>query len=140
MIYSDKVEKISTNENKYAQMRNQALSVTTEQLHLNLDTIQTVVYGIVMDWGVGEAIMTVVSFQTGDASLYLNSGQIFIGGYAHENIKKAAVNFVNDGYRHLYRAILTTGNSLPDKNCVNFYLLTTRKVCLSQNSVYGKRY
>jgi hypothetical protein len=63
-----------TNENAFGGLRKQAFSVTPEQLGLSLPTDKTVVYGVIMDWEMGGATATTVSYQTGDASLYLSSG------------------------------------------------------------------
>lgn len=86
---SDQTEanKIKAKENPYAGFRNQSLSVTPEQLELELDNDKMIVYGIVMDWDIGKAVATVVTFQTGDASLYLSAGQIYIGGFATKILK-----------------------------------------------------
>ncbi len=55
------------------------------QLQLQLENDNDI-YGLVMDWNMGDAIVTVISFKTGDASVYLTTGQAFIGGYAHETV------------------------------------------------------
>lgn len=123
---SNKVKKTKVQENPYPGLRNQSLSVTPDQLQLKLDDSKTSVYGIVMDWDIGKAVATVVAFQNGDASLYVSAGQIYIGGYAHENVKNAALVFVKEGQQHLTNATLTTETPLPDKDCVRFYFLTNK--------------
>jgi len=123
---SKKIRKTSVQENRYSKYREMALSVTPEQLELKLDDNKIYVYGIIMDWDINGNVATVVAFQTGDASLYLSSGQIIIGGYAHENIKSAALNFVNEGQKYIKTAIQTDETPLPDKNCVRFYFLTNK--------------
>jgi hypothetical protein len=48
---------------------------TPDHLNLTLDESKTIVYGTIMDWDIGETIVTVVAFKTGDASMYLSSGK-----------------------------------------------------------------
>jgi hypothetical protein len=69
-----------TKENAFEGLRNMAFTATPEQLGLSLPADKTVVYGVIMDWEMGGATATTVSYQTGDASLYLSSGGGVIGG------------------------------------------------------------
>ena len=48
------------------------------------------VYGILMDWPIGEQIATVFSSSTGAASLYTTSTFGIIGGEGHETVRAAA--------------------------------------------------
>ena len=58
--------------------------------------------------------------------MYISTGQIFIGGIAHENIKNSALSFVNSGQEYLAFAKPTVETPLPDKGCVRFYFLTNK--------------
>lgn len=128
-------EKTKVQENPYSGFRNQSLSVTPDQLELKLDNNSTIAYGIIMDWDIGKAVATVVTFQTGDASLYISAGQIHIGGFAHENIKSAALTFINEGQNYLAKANLTTETPMPDKGCIRFYFLTNKGKYFIQETV-----
>ena len=79
-----------------------------------------------MDWDIGEGTATLVSFTTGDASLYLSSGGGFIGGGGHDNVIKATNNFIKKSESYLDRASLTEATPLPDKNGLTFYFLTNK--------------
>ena len=125
-IDTEKVRETKVQENMYPKLRNKSLTVTADQLHLKLDSNQTIVYGAVMDWDIGQTIATVVSFQTGDASLYISTGQIYIGGYAHENVRNAGLAFVKASQNYLSKAKATVNTFFPDKGCVRFYLLTNK--------------
>lgn len=127
--------KTKVKENPYFDFRNQSLSVTPEQLQLKLDNKTTITYGVVMDWDIGKAVVTVVAFQTGDASMYVSAGQIYIGGYAHDNIKKAGLSFVEYAQQYLSKANPTTETKLPDKNCIGFYFLTNKGKYYIQETV-----
>ncbi len=134
-IDTQKIRETKLLENKYPELRNISLAVTADKLHLKLDSNKTIVYGVVMDWDIGEGIATVVSFKTGDASLYLSAGQIFIGGYAHENVRKAGLAFVNESQNYLSKAKATENTSLLDKGCIRFYFLTNKGKFTFQETV-----
>ena len=138
LIQSSKTENVKetkVKENPYPLLIKQSLSITPEQLKLNLDNSKTAVYGIIMEWDVSDAIVSVVSFQTGDASVYISTGQMFIGGYAHENIINSAKKFVEQGQEYLKLAKATTETPEPDKGCVRFYFLTNKGKFYLQDTV-----
>ena len=119
----DNVKKTKVADNPYPELRNQAINVTPDQLQLQLDNDNDI-YGIVMDWNMGDAIATVISFKTGDASVYLSTGQVFIGGYAHETVINAAKQFVIAGEKYLSKSIQTENTEPTDEKKVDFYFLT----------------
>ncbi|MGH7451819.1 MAG: hypothetical protein ACRENG_10765 [bacterium] len=129
------VKKHKVDENPYEGLRQRAFTVTPQQLGLQISKDHTEIYGIVMDWDTGQVVATVVAFKTGDASVYLSSGQAFIGGFAHEAVKKAAFDFVEKAQPYLTKAQKTTINSLPDKECVKFFLLTNNGIYSHQETV-----
>jgi len=129
------VKETNVKENMYPELRTKSLTVTPEQLNLTLDNNKTIVYGAVMDWDIGDAIVTVIAFQTGDASLYISAGQIYIGGYAHENVRNAGLAFVNEAQYYLSKAKAIDSIPLPDKGNVRFYLLTNKGKFTFQETV-----
>jgi len=129
------VKETKVKENPYPGLRAQSFSITPEQLQLKLDDTKTIAYGLIMEWDITDAVISVVTFQTGDASLYISTGQIFIGGVAHENIKNSALAFINSGQEYLSLAKPTTETPLPDKGCVRFYFLTNKGKFYIQDTV-----
>jgi len=119
----DKVKKTKVTDNPYNGLRTQAINVTLDQLKLQLDNDNNI-YGIIMDWNMGNAIVTVTSFKTGDASVYLSTGQAFIGGFAHETVNNAAKKFVIAGEKYLSKATKTENSKPTNEKKVNFYFLT----------------
>ncbi|MBU2556953.1 MAG: hypothetical protein KJ578_04145 [Bacteroidetes bacterium] len=119
----DKVKETKVADNPYLDLRTQAINVTPDQLQLKLDNDKDI-YGIVMDWNMGDAIVTVVSFKTGDASVYMSTGQAFIGGYAHETVINAAKQFVISGEKYFSKAIKTENSEPTKEQKVDFYFLT----------------
>jgi len=130
-----KQKTIETKENAFDGLRNMAFSATPEQLKLSLPTDKTIVYGIIMDWGMNGATATIVSYQTGDASLYLSSGGGVIGGGQHENLSSAAKHFVSLGQSFLDKATKTEKTTLPETDVIKFYLLTNKGIFVGQEQM-----
>lgn len=126
--------KTDQQENPFHDLRQMALSATPEQLGLETSD-ETKVFGIVMDWDLGDGIATVAAYQTGDASMYLSSGGGVIGGGQHDNVRQAVFPYVQFGQEFLTKAEKTESTPLPDKDCVRFYLLTNKGIFYSQEKM-----
>lgn len=122
-------------DNRFQDLRNMALGVTPEQLQIALPTDQTKVYGVVMDWDLGEGIATFISFSTGDASMYLSSGGGLIGGGHHENVSNAVKIFIDKAQQYLDNTTKIDTTPLPDKNCVRFYFMTNQGKFTAQENL-----
>ncbi len=122
-------------DNPFEALRDKAFAATPEQLGLSLPAGQTVVYGIIMDWGMDGATATTVSFQTGDASLYVSSGGGIIGGGQHQSVNDAAKQWVALAQTFLNKATGTKTTPLPEKDAVKFYLLTNKGVYVGQEQI-----
>ncbi|RLE18699.1 MAG: hypothetical protein DRJ14_02985 [Acidobacteria bacterium] len=118
-----KIRETTLNKNPYPGLRTQAINVTAEQLKLKLQN-DNELYGIIMDWNMGDFILTVVSFKTGDASLYLSTGQAYIGGHSRETVHNAAINFISIGKQYLAKAIRTEKIEPAEGEKIDFYFLT----------------
>jgi hypothetical protein len=115
-----------TQENTFEDLRNTAFKVTPKQLGLSLSKDKTIVYGVIMDWEMGGAIASTVTYQTGDASLYLSSGGGVIGGGQHQNVNIASKKFVEFAQTFLDKATKIETPALPQSNEVIFYFLTNK--------------
>ena len=119
--------RINQENNPYSDLRKMALDTTaTEQLGSIASGDKKELYGVVIDWDIGDGIVTLVSFMTGDASLYLSSGGGFIGGGGQENIAKASSNLIEKAKHYLDRASLAEATPLPGKGELTFYFLTNK--------------
>lgn len=83
-----------------------------------------VVYGIVMDWPIGENIASVVSLCDGNASLYTTSTFGVIGGFGHESVRVQARNFVAVAAKFLGAATPVSEFPYPESDRIRYYLLT----------------
>ena len=122
-------------ENPFNDLREMALSVTPDQLGIENTKGETNVFGIVMDWDLGNGIVTVAAYETGDASMYLSSGGGVIGGGQHENVRQAVFPYIKLGQNFLTMAEKTKTTPLPDKDCVRFYFLTNDETYYSQEKM-----
>jgi len=84
----------------------------------------SVVYGILMDWPIGEHTASVVSLCTGDASLYTTSTFGVIGGIGHDSVRRAACSFVKDAAKLYDESVPTSDYPYPKSDRVRFYLVT----------------
>jgi hypothetical protein len=105
------------------------------QFGIKPSTGETTVYGVVMDLGMDKGVATIVSFNTGEASLYLSTGGGILGGGKTENVSKAAKHFVGVAQKYLNKATKAETTPMPEKDSVKFYLLTTRGVYVGQDAV-----
>ena len=131
----DSVKFHTLSDNRFQDLRNMALAVTPEQLQITLPTDQTKIYGVVMDWDLGDGTATFISFSTGDASMYLSSGGGLIGGGQHENVSTAAKEFIDKAQQYLVKTTKIDSTPLPDKNCVRFYFMTNKGKFTAQENL-----
>jgi hypothetical protein len=82
------------------------------------------VYGILMDWPIGEQTATIFSTCTGSASLYTTSTFGIIGGEGHASVRAASTAFVKAAGRFYESAASTSEYPYPAGDKIRFYLLT----------------
>jgi hypothetical protein len=82
------------------------------------------VYGILMDWPVGDNTATIFSSSTGSASLYTTSTFGIIGGEGHASVRAASAAFVKAADRFYESAASTSEYPYPAGDKIRFYLLT----------------
>ena len=94
----DSVKTHNLKDNPFEGLRKQAFDITPQQLGLSLNDSE--IYGVIMDWDLGNGIMTLITYKTGDASMNLSTGGGVIGGGQHENVNKAAKAFVSAAQKY----------------------------------------
>jgi hypothetical protein len=116
----------------FANLRRRALESTPESVGLSVGENEP--YGAVMDMGIGDSVVTLACFADGDAGLYYQTGGGMKGGGAHENVRKAAKEFVALAEKALPLMIQIPGQAsglanslpLPESGRVQFFVLTPR--------------
>lgn len=119
-----KVEK--TPEEVYMGLRQQALNKDPMRLGLPGELKPDEPYGALMEMGIPNNVVTLACFADGDAGIYYKAGGGMKGGIAHENVRKAAKEFVSLAQYVLPKMIKTTAHPLPDVEKVRFYILTPK--------------
>jgi hypothetical protein len=79
---------------------------------------------IIMDFYVGDTVVSVMSASTGDASIYFSTGGGIIGGGAHESVRDAAQAFARAAAAQRAQMTRVTEHPYPEKGKVRFYLRT----------------
>lgn len=123
-------------EGSFEHKRALALGVTTQHLQLMIPDNITFVYGVVMDWNTGDAMICLATYITGAANLYSSMGIGVSGAGKDPMVGEAAVKFVTTAADHIERVVPVASTDValhPD--CVRFYLLTNRGILAGQERV-----
>jgi len=105
-------------------LRMQMLTTPISEFGIKKNNEYPSVYGVLMEFPIGEDTATVVSLFDGNASLYTTSTFGVIGGFAHESVRTAATAFVQAAGQFHGDAISTKEFPYPGSDQVRFYLLT----------------
>jgi hypothetical protein len=105
-------------------LRQLALSTPAAQVGASPTAEFPRVYGVLMDWPIGEQIATVFATSSGAASLYTTSTFGIIGGEGHPTVRAAATQFVRAADGFFDTATPTAEFPYPGAGRVRFYLLT----------------
>jgi hypothetical protein len=104
----------------YQDLRSQVLSITAEQLGTSTGT-----FGVLMETGYPEAVVTLVALSDGTASLYFSNGGGIIGAGAHEGPRVAAQSLISFAAHNRHHLAPTTQTPVPSPGRTRFYVLTT---------------
>ncbi|HTL82388.1 MAG TPA: hypothetical protein VL651_11820 [Bacteroidia bacterium] len=110
----------------YLPLREKAFATTAQDLHLDLPSGSISVYGVIIEWNMGNQVATIVTFITGDASLYMKSGMMMIGGIAHEPIRKYVAEMHTQAQEAVAQAKPQTEINFPPVGSATFWLLTNK--------------
>jgi hypothetical protein len=111
-------------------LRMMALKSSPKDLGFSPDQDYPKVYGILMDWRIGEETASVLAMRDGTASLYTTSTFGIIGGGRHEKVHRAAEQCTKLANHFLDISSATTNFAYPKEGEVFFYLLTYEAVRL----------
>jgi hypothetical protein len=114
-------------ENPYDGLKRLAYSTQYNQLNLPDAGDKEVLYGTLMDWDYeGKAIITLVSFKTGDVSVYFSTGAAMLGAGQHADVNEASKAFIQKAETLLPQADNKDTALTIEKGMLKFYLLTTK--------------
>jgi hypothetical protein len=112
----------------YMNFREQALETSPGRFVASGAVAGDQPFGALMELGIPNSVVTLVCFADGDASLYYKTGGGMRGGIGHENVRKAAKEFVSLARLALPKMIRSNAQPLPDPDRVRFYLLTPQGI------------
>ena len=110
----------------YMNLRRKAIELDPQTLGLPGELKEDEPYGLLMELGIPNSVVTLACFADGDARVYYKTGGGMVGGVAHESIRKASKDLVALAQRVLPRMTKTNTHPLPDQDRVRFYALTPR--------------
>lgn len=117
----------------YAGLRKKAFMTSPQNLGPAGDVKEDEAYGAVMEMGISDSVLTLACFADGDAGLYYQSGGGVKGGGAHENVRKAAKDFVALTQKVIPRMTKASRDqTLPESGKVSFYALTPKGLLTTQ--------
>jgi hypothetical protein len=115
-------------EQAYKGLRELALKISADELGLKLDGDRITAYGVLMEFTLPKATVTLTSYSTGDASLYFSTGGGVLGGVGHETVRNAARQFVSSAQTILNKMGEVANFPLPPVGATHFYVLTNHGV------------
>lgn len=121
-------QKRETVEEAFQRLRRQALATDPRTLPLAGELKPDTAFGALMEMEVASSVVTLACLADGDARLLYRTGGGMIGGGVHENVRKAAKEFVALAQRALPNMTRTADYPLPAAGRVRFYALTPRGV------------
>ncbi|GHT79460.1 hypothetical protein FACS1894130_08220 [Spirochaetia bacterium] len=111
-------------QNIYPVLREHAFTLKPEEIDIDTSNLNGSAYGLIMEFVLLKNSVTLVTYITGDASLYLSTGGGVIGGIDHNNVKNAVFQFINEGNKYLSKTNKVSDFPLAISGKVIFYLLT----------------
>jgi hypothetical protein len=117
---------VKSPEEVYMSLREAALRKNPEQLFLPDGLKPDEPYGALMEMAIPNSVVTLACFADGDAGIYYKTGGGMKGGGSHENVRRAAKQFIAVSHKALPRMIKTDSHPLPEPEKVRFYVLTQK--------------
>jgi hypothetical protein len=108
----------------YTGLRGQFLKIKPGEFDLEKPGPDSKAYGVLMEMGYESGLASIISLNSGEASLYTGTGGGVIGGGGHESVNRAARAFVVAAGKHLPRMAVSQESPYADIGRVRFYVLT----------------
>lgn len=119
-----KAEKPAEPAEIYNGLRNRVLNLKPSDAGIKPSSEMPNVWGILMETGYQQAVVTLVSLADGTTSLYFSNGGGMIGGGKHATVADASKSFVVSAENYYQQMTLTESFPLPAIGRVKFYILT----------------
>ncbi len=130
-MLSEGIEKQPPDE-MYTRLRNMALETDPAKMGIAVDPNGQEPYGVIMDMGLSNGVATLVSFSTGDTSLYYSTGGGMLGGGGHQTVANASKRLVSLAGNYTSKMQKTITFPLPARDKVRFYVRTPQGVLTAE--------
>ncbi len=113
----------------YERMRKEAFGMSAQRYSMATDDKADQPFGVVMEIGIPDSVVTLAGYVDGDARVYYQSGGGMVGGFAHESTREAAKAYVAASFpvlRHLAKT--AEQPPLPAEGKLRFSALTARGI------------
>jgi hypothetical protein len=108
----------------YANLRNQVFKINPKDIGISPTKQIPNVWGVLMETGYPEAVVTLVSLADGTTSLYFSNGGGMIGGGEHATVSRSTKSFIAAAEKYHRQMTLTESFPFPVVGRVRFYVLT----------------
>lgn len=108
----------------YSGLRNRVLNLDPKEVGLVQSSETPNVWGVLMETGYEEAVVTLVSLADGTTSLYFSNGGGMIGGGEHATVAQSTKSFVASAEKYYQQMTSTQSFPTPVIGRVKFYILT----------------
>jgi hypothetical protein len=106
------------------ELREMAITTPPSKLGFTSDADYPTVYGVLVDWPLGDQTATVLAMRDGTASLYTTSTFGMIGGVGHAEVREAAARLVRSAEQFAKAAEPVDSYPYPPEGTAYYYLLT----------------
>lgn len=108
----------------YSGLRNQVLALKPGDIGVSPTPELPVVWGVLLETGYPEAVITLVALADGATSLYFSNGGGMIGTGKHKQVARASAGLISMAQQFCSPMQATTTFPTPAVGKVRFYLLT----------------
>ena len=120
------------------ELRMMALSTPPSNLSFKPDKDYPKVYGVLVDWNIGDQVASILAMKDGTASLYTTSSFGIIGGQGHNRVRLAAEKCTRLAGKLYEKSNPVSNFNYPKQGQVYFYILTfngTRVYVADENAI-----
>ena len=105
-------------------MREQIFSMPAREIGLEPGPGHTHVWGVLMETGYPQAVVSLVTIAEGTTSLYFSSGGGIIGAGEHKAVRETSMRFIAFVDQHVDAFAPATDHAMPAVGRVRFYVRT----------------
>ena len=116
-----------------ALLRNNVFNLKVEDIGLTLAKCPQV-WGVMMELGYPEVVVSLVALADGSCSVYLSDGSGAVGCGLYSEVRQSAANMLHVAQRMIPHCTPAESHPLPDDSRVRFYLLSAQSVLTAEAS------